>query len=109
MPKTPSQWFSTASYAPAVGQFGSTRVGSLLGPGMDKWDMALAKTTKIGEHVAFQLRVEAFDIFNHPNFSGVDSNIGDAISTANGVTTGFGTINGDHEPRILQMGGKITF
>ncbi|MGA2168112.1 MAG: TonB-dependent receptor [Terracidiphilus sp.] len=109
MTKKPAQWFSTSSYTPAVGQFGNTHVGSLLGPGMDKWDMALAKTTKIGEHVAFQLRVEAFDVFNHPNFSGVDSNIGDAISTVNGVTTGFGTINGDHEPRILQMGGKITF
>ena len=109
MTRKPAQWFSTSSYAPAVGQFGTTRTGSLYGPGMDKWDMALAKTTKIGEHLGFQLRVEAFDVFNHPNFSGVDSNIGDAISTANGVTSGFGTINGDHEPRILQMGGKITF
>ncbi len=109
MTRKPSQWFSTSSYAPAVGHFGSTRSGSLLGPGMDKWDMALAKTTKIGEHLGFQIRVEAFDVFNHPNFSGVDSNIGDAISTTNGVTSGFGTINGDHEPRILQMGGKITF
>jgi hypothetical protein len=60
--------------------------------------------------VKFQLRVEAFDVFNHPNFSAVDSNIGDAIKVSvTGVTSGFGTLNQDHEPRILQMGGKITF
>jgi hypothetical protein len=109
MTRKPSQWFTTSSFAPASGQFGSERVGSMLGPGMDKWDMALAKNTNLGEHVHFQIRVEAFDVFNHPNFSAVDSNISDTISTSHGVTSGFGTISGDHEPRILQMGGKVTF
>ncbi len=109
MTRKPAQWFSTSSFSPASGQFGNTSMGSLLGPGTDKWDVALAKNTELGEHVKFQIRVEAFDVFNHANFSSVDSNIGDAISTKNGVTSGFGTINGDHEPRILQMGGKITF
>jgi hypothetical protein len=68
---------------------------------MQKWDMALAKNTKIGEYVNLQLRAEAFDVFNHPNFLTVDSSISDGAS--------FGTVNGDHEPRILQLGGKITF
>jgi hypothetical protein len=78
---------------------------------MDKWDIALAKNTTIAEHVNFQIRVEAFNVFNHPIFgnpsssgvggtSGIDNNIGDAA---------FGTVNADHEPRILQMGGKIRF
>jgi hypothetical protein len=78
---------------------------------MDKWDIALAKNTTIAEHVSFQIRVEAFNVFNHPIFgspssssfggtSGIDNNIGD---------TQFGTVNADHEPRILQMGGKIRF
>jgi hypothetical protein len=101
MTKSVAQWFSTSSYQTAVGKFGNTSYGSLLGPGMQKWDMALAKNTKVGERVSIQLRAEAFDVFNHPNFSGVDSSIGDGAS--------FGTVNSDHEPRLLQLGGKVTF
>jgi hypothetical protein len=101
MTKKPSQWFSTSSYQAAAGHFGNTSNGSLLGPGMQKWDMALAKNTKIGELLSIQLRAEAFDVFNHPNFSGVDSSMADGAN--------FGTINGDHEPRILQLGAKVIF
>jgi hypothetical protein len=111
MTKKPGQWFTPSSFAPTVGQFSALKPGSLLGPGMDKWDIALAKNTTIAEHVNFQIRVEAFNVFNHPIFgspssssfggtSGIDNNIGD---------TQFGTVNADHEPRILQMGGKIRF
>ncbi|HEY1647433.1 MAG TPA: TonB-dependent receptor [Terracidiphilus sp.] len=101
MTRTPAQWFSPSSFQTAAGHFGNTSSGSLYGPGMQKWDMALAKNTKIGEYVNLQLRAEAFDVFNHPNFLTVDSSISDGAS--------FGTVNGDHEPRILQLGGKITF
>ena len=99
--KSVAQWFSTSSFQPAAGQFGNTGYGSLLGPGLQKWDMALAKNTRIGDRINIQLRAEAFDVFNHPNFDGVDSNMGDGSS--------FGTVNADHEPRLLQLGGKITF
>jgi hypothetical protein len=101
MTKSVAQWFSTSSYQVAAGHFGNTGYGSLVGPGMQKWDMALAKNTKIAEFVNLQLRAEAFDVFNHANFAGVDSNIDDGAS--------FGTLNSDHEPRILQLGAKVTF
>ncbi len=63
--------------------------------------MALAKNTKVGEYINLQLRAEAFDVFNHPNFLTVDSGLNDGAS--------FGTVNADHEPRILQLGAKVTF
>jgi hypothetical protein len=63
--------------------------------------MALAKNTKAGEWVNIQLRAEAFDVFNHPNFMGVDASISDG--------TNFGIVNSDHEPRIMQLGAKVTF
>jgi hypothetical protein len=96
-----AQWFSPTSFATAVGQFSDTSNGSLLGPGMQKWDMALAKNTKAGEHVNVQLRAEAFDVFNHPNFLTIDNSISDGAK--------FGIVNADHEPRILQLGAKVTF
>jgi hypothetical protein len=101
MTRKPGQWFTQSSFAPAVGHFGNTGSGSLLGPGMQKWDLALVKNTKIVGHVGVQLRAEAFDLFNHPNFLTVDSNMGDGAS--------FGTVNSDHEPRLLQLGAKVTF
>jgi Carboxypeptidase regulatory-like domain/TonB-dependent Receptor Plug Domain len=111
MPKKPGPtgWFQETysstgvplgPYTPAVGAFGNVSTGSMLGPDFQKWDMALAKNTKIGEYVNMQIRVEAFDVFNHPNFNGVNTTMG---------SRSFGTITSDYEPRLLQMGGKIMF
>jgi hypothetical protein len=72
----------------------------MLGPDFQKWDIALAKNTHIGDHVNVQLRVESFDVFNHPNFFGIGTTMGSST---------FGTVTSDHEPRLLQMGGKVTF
>jgi hypothetical protein len=100
MTKKPANWFSASSFQAAEGAFGNVSTGSMLGPDFQKWDIALAKNTKIGEWVNVQLRVESFDVFNHPNFQGVGTTIGSAS---------FGTLTSDHEPRLLQMGGKVTF
>ena len=97
---TGAGWFSTSSFAPAAGAFGNLGTGTITGPNFQKWDIALAKNTKIGEFVNLQLRVESFDVLNHPNFG----NIGTTLGGAN-----FGYVTSDHEPRLLQMGGKITF
>jgi hypothetical protein len=97
---TGAGWFSTSSFAPAAGAFGNLGTGTILGPGFQKWDIALAKNTKIGEHVNVQLRVESFNVFNHPNFGNIDTTLG---------TANFGYVTSDHEPRLLQMGGKVTF
>jgi hypothetical protein len=106
-----NEWFDPSAFKMALGQFGNTRNGSILGPGMQKWDVALAKNTNIGEHVRFQLRAEAFNVFNHPNFSSIQTNF-DAGRTSTTTTAwgpNFGQITGDHEPRLLQLGGKIMF
>jgi hypothetical protein len=93
-------WFDPTSFKQSSGKFSALAPGSVLAPGVQKWDMALAKNTNIGDHVKFQLRAEAFDVFNHPNFTTISTNI-DA--------TNFGKVTGDHEPRLLQLGGKINF
>jgi hypothetical protein len=98
--KTAAQWFSTSSFATATGHFGTERVGSLLGPGVQNWDLASIKNLKLGEHVKFQLRGEYFNAFNHTNFSGVDSSIND---------TKFGQVISAHVPRRIQIGAKLNF
>jgi len=48
--------------------FGSMKRNALLGPGFQNVDLSLIKTTKITERLTNELRVEFFNIFNHPNF-----------------------------------------
>jgi hypothetical protein len=93
-------WFSASSFAPAAGAWGNVGTGTMRGPDFQKWDIALAKNTTIYKALKCQIRVEAFDVFNHPNFG----NIGTTLGAAH-----FGQVTSDHEPRLLQMGGKFTF
>jgi hypothetical protein len=100
MTKTRTEWFSPSSFAVANGHFGSERYGSLLGPGVQKWDIATMKNVNLGEHLRFQLRGEYFNAFNHTNFNGVDSSLEDG---------NFGQVTTAHEPRIIQIGAKLYF
>src|SRR4029077_1551850 len=72
--KTRAEWFSTSSFSVAnAGAFGTERIGSLLGPGVQKWDIATMKNVILGDHLRFQLRGEYFNAFNHTNFNSVDA------------------------------------
>jgi hypothetical protein len=70
------------------------------GPGRTNLDLALAKTTPITERVAAELRLEAFNIFNHTEFQNPDTN-------PNSGT--FGQVTTTADPRILQLALRITF
>jgi len=48
--------------------FGNTGRNEFVGPSFMNMDLALAKNTKLTERVNLQLRVDAFDLFNHPNY-----------------------------------------
>lgn len=47
------------------------------GPGMQNWDMALLKATKLAETKYLEFRFEAFNAFNHAQFLDVDGNFHD--------------------------------
>ncbi len=49
--------------------FGNLGRNSLRGPAFHQWDVALYKTTNLGERVSMQLRAEFFNVLNHPNFA----------------------------------------
>ena len=107
-PKTASQWFSTSSFATAVGHFGNSGVGSVLGPGQQIWNLALLKNTSFKERFNFQLRLEAFNAFNHTSpasYTGLGSpGIGTSVTGAN-----FGQVLAVHDPRNVQIGAKFYF
>ena len=82
-------------------------------PTIANFDIALQKTTPIGEKVNFILRLNAFNALNSPLFGGPDSNPGDGPPqyVAGVGWQGFGTVGPYQQnfPRILKVSGKITF
>ena len=67
--KVPCTLDAGGSCIPSTFHFGSLGRNSLPGPHYRNFDLSLFKTTKITEQVKVQVRVEVFNIFNHPNFS----------------------------------------
>jgi hypothetical protein len=109
---------------------------TLRGGGMQNWDMSLFKNIPLGsnEQRYIQLRLEAFNIFNHPNFSGVNlwnwgfnAPSGSApsqlffntrpsdspVSKADVLGNYFGEYNSQYGgiggPRVIQLAAKIYF
>ena len=99
-PKTAAEFFNIAAFTTAVGHFGTERAGTVLGPGFQLWDISLIKNINFAERVGLQLRLETFNAFNHGSPSGINTDIGSGS---------FGSINGWHDPRTVQLGAKIKF
>ncbi len=72
----------------------------LRGPDAVNTDMAIAKKTAITERLALELRADFFNLFNHPEFSNPDTNIGSST---------FGEIISTAPPRIIQFAARFTF
>ena len=89
-----------------LGQFGTSRRRFFHGPGLNNFDMALSKTTKITESKELQLRFEAFNIFNHAQFFNPNSEINDGAPDQGGT---FGLVTSARDPRIMQVGAKFIF
>lgn len=98
-----NQIFNADAFAvPAYGFFGNATNGSIPGPKDVAFNTALYKTFPIKDSLNFQFRAEAFNVANHPSFSGVDTGIGPNDPTP-------GLVNSPSDPRILEMVGRITF
>ena len=83
---TIDRWFNTSCFqqvADPTGTFGNTRRNSVRGPGDFNIDFSLIKNTRVA-HVDSEVRVEAFNILNHPQFANPNGQLGNAA---------FGTIS----------------
>jgi hypothetical protein len=58
-----------SSCVPGTRHFGNEGRNSLLGPNFRQADISLFKTTSITERVKLELRFEAYNFLNHPNFA----------------------------------------
>lgn len=86
--------------------FGDSPNGVLLSPGLDLWDLSAIKNFQIGEGVRLQFRGEFFNAFNHTNFGEPALNGGGIVTRTD--NSSFGQITAAHDPRNIQLGGKLT-
>jgi hypothetical protein len=109
--RTPQMWFNPAAFAivpatdPVTGlpRFGNAGRNTILGPGTNYMDGNLAKNIALGsERRILTLRVEAFNLLNHPNYSNPNLNIS--------TTTTVGTITSVLRPmREVQFAARFQF
>jgi len=85
---------------PAAGQLGSLGKGSVRGKPITNIDFSMAKNWRFKERYGIQFRAEFFNVFNHANFVGFDTDLRNAS---------FGTLNVAQSPREIQLGLKFTF
>jgi hypothetical protein len=81
-------------FAPAPGSLGlESGLNFLYGPSVLNFDMALQKEFSVKERVHFQFRIDAFNVFNHTEFSGYNATLNfNAYPTSGGVISGSPTI-----------------
>jgi hypothetical protein len=98
---SPDLWFNTSAFAlPPFGSFGNAGRNILDGPGYKNVNASLVKNTALAENFNLQFRVEAFNLFNHPNFNLPDNFFGSPT---------FGQILSAQSPRRIQLGLKLLF
>jgi hypothetical protein len=97
-----SLWFDINAFAePAAGTFGNAPRNNLRGPWSWTWDMALLKTIRLNERGhRLQLRLETFNVLNHPNLGAPN---GDPRSAT------FGRVTTKDGNRNVQLGLKLMF
>ena len=95
-------WFNNAAFAyPTLHIEGNAGRNQFQTPGIANYDMSLFKNTHITERLAAQLRVEAFNIFNHTQFG---------VPNMTWGTPNFGKISSTQvDARRLQIGLRVTF
>jgi hypothetical protein len=103
-------WTGRSSWQNAVLP-GNTNI--VRNPTMPNVDLSLMKTTPIKDGVNFILRLDAFNATNSVLFEGPDTNPQDSAAhyTAGSGWSGYGTVGSTQQnfPRMLKVGGKITF
>jgi hypothetical protein len=86
---------------PAAFTFGTAPRNVLRGPGFTNVDFSIFKNIPVGERVRFQIRGEAFNLFNTPAFGNPN-----AVLT----TPAFGTVTStQNNNRQMQLGLKLLF
>jgi hypothetical protein len=103
-PRNGKSEFNTSAFSlETLGQLGNAARRFFHGPGIENFDMQISKTLRLTESKSFDIRVEAFNVFNHAQFYGpasVDGEVNDSD---------FGRVVSAAAPRLVQVAVKFHF
>jgi Carboxypeptidase regulatory-like domain len=103
-PRNGGPEFHTALFSTEpLGELGNSPRRFFYGPGINNWDIQLTKNLRFTESKSLDLRIEAFNAFNHAQFYGpgaVDGEVNDPS---------FGQVESAVDPRLIQAAAKFTF
>jgi hypothetical protein len=98
-----NRYFDTSVFSqPAPFTFGNTArtLSDFRAPGSVNFDASILKNVSLRGRANAQLRVEAFNLLNHPHFDGPGTTFG---------TSSFGVISSAAEGRVIQLGVKLLY
>jgi len=117
-PRDGEAYFNTSLFSlQPIGTPGNAKRRFFYGPGLDNYDMALAKEVRLTESKVLQFRIEAFNVFNHTQFYGpsvVNGNISSpcSLSSVTAIaadTACFGHVLSAMPARLMQAAFKFVF
>jgi hypothetical protein len=103
---------------PPVGQEGTEPRNDIPGFGLTQFDVSLARKIRLTERLYLQCRVDAFNVFNHPNFANPEGfyfgplPITTYLKSPSMLNEGLGGLNPlfqEGGPRSLQLSLKLAF
>lgn len=82
--------------------------------GINNVDLILSKKTRLwSESTSLELRFEAFNAFNHTQFTTLNTNLNNIVRNADGsinpTLTTFGKFTAAREARVIQLGARFSF
>ncbi len=107
--KSFDRWFNTESVAgPGFGDFGNAPRDVFRGPGLNSWDITVYKHFPVTERTRFRIAMEAYNMFNHTQYSGVDNSARFDASGAQ-INGNFGRVTSARGPRVMQASLRFEF
>ena len=109
---TIDRWFDTSCFVQVpdvTGTYGDAGRNIIRGPGSFNIDASLIKNTRIGRYQT-ELRIEAFNLLNHPQFANPNTQIGNAaVGTISAMLSNPSCSLCGTTERQVQLGVKVRF
>jgi hypothetical protein len=100
--RTITHWFDTTAFTtPAQYTFGASGRDILNGPGFHNIDLGLSRLINIGERANLEIRAEAFNLFNTPQFGLPNATLGQSTTAVISSVT--------NPQRQIQLAARIQF
>jgi hypothetical protein len=107
---TPNSLFATPAYPsslPTYERYGTLGRNVFTGPSFGQLDFSLSKTFRLTERSQLDIRGQAQNLANHPNFDAVTGNLGSGNFGKAQQLVPFGL--GEPKSRVMSVGARIAF